>query len=345
MTCGDAHRLLVREDATASERVELAAHLAGCLACREDAELLRGDVVDEFAPATTLAVGDRIDRYQIIRVLGSGGMSVVFEARHVELKKRVALKVLHRTLVASPEANARFARDASLVARLKGEHICRVNMLGRMPDGEPYMVLEFLDGEDLCAKVARQGPLPVATSVDYVLQASIGIAEAHHYGIIHRDIKPANLFRVLRPDGSALIKVLDFGIAKVRADARLDGLTRTGMPLGSMPYMSPEQLRSSKSVDERTDVWSLAATLHHLVVGEPPFGIEPAPIVALRIWDDEPSIPRHVPPGLAAAIARALHKDPRDRHVDIAELAIALAPFGSANARASSERIERILRR
>jgi eukaryotic-like serine/threonine-protein kinase len=346
--CSEAYRLVVQKPLSPADHQRLDAHLDDCASCREAAALLRTWTTGEWdapeppAPATTLTIGDTIGRFRIDEVLGAGGMSVVFAATHVEMPLRVAIKVLHRALVASTDANIRFTRDARLVAQLKSEHVCRLQTLGRLSDGEPYMVLELLDGEDLHRALGR-GPLPVMTAVDYMIQACSGLAEAHRKGIVHRDIKPANLFRVTRPDGAPLIKLLDFGIAKDLFDAIQ--LTRTGAQIGSLPYMSPEQLRSSRSVDQRTDIWSLGVTLFHLIAGFLPFDCEGSfSEVAVRIWSERPrALPAEVPSPLSDTLARTLARDPADRPGNVAELARALAPYASGAGRADSERVERIL--
>ncbi len=284
-------------------------------------------------------------RYRIDRVLGEGGMGIVLAATHVDAGHKVAIKILREELLGSAQAVERFLREAQAAVKLRGSNVATVLDVSRLPGGLPYIVMELLAGEDLQAVLAARGPLPPAVAVDHAIQACAGLAEAHANGIVHRDIKPANLFLTARPDGTPLVKVLDFGIAKLRSAIAQDGLTRTGMMMGSIYYMSPEQLRSARSVDARADVWSLAATLHHLLAGTPPFPGSSLADVSARIWNDAPApLPANVPPGLGEALHAALVKQPEQRTADVASLAAALAPFGSAGADAAAERVARILR-
>src|SRR5215470_933873 len=177
-------------------------------------------------------------------------MGVVVAATHLHLQQRVALKFLLPELVHGPAIVERFVREARASAQLRGEHVCRVADVGAFDGGAPYIVMELLEGSDLASLLERQGVLPVQRAADYVLQACVGIAEAHALGIVHRDLKPANLFLTARPDGTPLIKVLDFGIAKAQTDRNFS-LTQTSAVLGSPGYMSPEQLRSTRDVDVR----------------------------------------------------------------------------------------------
>ena len=343
MTCRDFIPLLVRNALPLPEQVRLDAHLASCEACREAAELLRIDAPPEPALVDGVELGSTVENYRIDKLIGTGGMSLVYAATHAVTGHRVAIKLMRRELVASAELVERFTREASLVARLRGEQICRITTFGQLASGAPYMVLELLHGEDLHA-VLERGPLTVPTVVDHVLQACAGLAEAHAQGIVHRDLKPANLFVIARPDGSPLLKILDFGIAKLRFTSPDHLLTRTGARLGSLPYMAPEQLRSSRTVDTRADIWSLGVTLQQLATGELPFSTRHSPAdTAIRIWTDEPAPPHGVPPGLADVVHACLAKDPRDRPGDVARLAAALAPFGGPRAIESSARVARIL--
>src|SRR5438552_2214501 len=199
-------------------------------------------------------------KYQVGRLLGRGGMGVVVAARHLLLDTDVALKFL---LTTEPGVVERFSREARAAARLQSEHVGRVLDVGALPDGSPFMVMEYLAGEDLSQVLAR-GPLSVTDAVDYLLQACEAIAEAHALGIVHRDLKPANLFLAQRAHGRSMVKVLDFGISRGGATASRLTLTGTGV-LGSPQYMSPEQWTEARAVDARSDVWSLGVVLYEMI--------------------------------------------------------------------------------
>jgi serine/threonine-protein kinase len=291
--------------------------------------------------------GDIIaDKFRVKRVLGRGGMGVVVAVDHLQLHEPYAMKFLLPHALQSDETVERFLREARAAVRIKSEHVARVADVGQLPDDVPYLLMEYLEGTDLADRLA-QGPLPIPEAVEYVLQACAGIAEAHALGIIHRDLKPSNLFLTRRSDGAPLIKVLDFGIAK--AIDRGEGaasLTATQAVFGTPAYMSPEQIRSAKNVDFRTDIWSLGVILYELVTGALPFPGESAAALLAAISADEPIPLRErrpaAPPELEAAIARSLAKDRKNRFATIAEMAYALAPFAGPNSVVNVERIMRL---
>ncbi|HEY1816748.1 MAG TPA: serine/threonine-protein kinase [Kofleriaceae bacterium] len=282
-------------------------------------------------------------KYRIDRVLGQGGMGMVVAATHVQLNQPVALKFLLDEMIGEPTIVERFSREARASAQLRGEHVCKVSDVGTLDNGAPYIVMELLTGRDLASLLAGNGPMPVATVVDYMLQACLGLGEAHAHGLVHRDLKPANLFLTQRPDGSPLIKVLDFGIAKAPTDTNMS-LTRTASVMGSPGYMSPEQLRSARGADVRSDVWSLGVIMYELVAGRPPFSAESITEMALRVaMDPTPQLAMPMPPGFDAIVYRCLEKDPSYRFQDVAQLARALSQFGGPRGSEIASAVARVL--
>jgi hypothetical protein len=286
-------------------------------------------------------------KYRVGRVLGQGGMGFVVVATHLQLEQRVALKFLLPNAMKSPEVVTRFAREAQAAARIQGEHVARVLDVGQLESGAPYMVMEYLEGEDLEATLVRRGPLPIAEAVGYLLQGCEAVAQAHSLGIVHRDLKPANLFLAKRPGGTPVIKVLDFGISKSPPSVGNPGLTQTTSMFGSPPYMSPEQVTSTRSADARSDIWSLGAVLYELLTFHRPFNGESVPALFVAILHRDPEPPRvhraEIPPALDVAVMRCLQKDPRSRFPEVAALAAALAPFGPPGSDQSVERIAHML--
>ncbi len=288
-------------------------------------------------------------KYRIERVLGQGGMGVVVAAMHLQLNQRVAIKLLLEG--ASAEIVERFQREARAAVRLKCQHVARVIDVGELPAGEPYMVMEYLDGNDLSQIVRGSGALSVHDSVLYLLHACEAIGEAHSIGITHRDLKPANLFLTRAADGSSTVKVLDFGISKTAESESAEGegmsLTKTTAVLGSPLYMSPEQMKSARSADARSDIWSLGAILYELLTGGVPFNAMTFTELVLMVNMEVPrsiaTIRADVPPGLEAAVLKCLEKKPDNRFANVAELAFALAPYGPPQAQASADRVARTL--
>jgi serine/threonine-protein kinase len=268
-------------------------------------------------------------KYVVERVLGEGGMGVVFAARHVRLGQRVAIKVLGSGLRGHPELVQRFEREARAAGSLTSAHAVRVFDIDVTEDGTPFIVMELLAGRDLAKIVDVDGPQPVVRAVRWLIEACDAIAEAHELGIVHRDIKPSNLF--LTDDGGrSIVKVLDFGIAK-RVSRNEAAITQALAPLGTPHYMSPEQVRCAKDVDARTDVWSLGVTLYEMVCGRPPFAHESSSACIAAIAADPVPDPRTFRPELgadiAAVIMKALEKNADKRYQSVAELVAALAPF------------------
>lgn len=301
-----------------------------------------------------VAVGEVLaGKYRVERVIGVGGMGVVVQAMHLDLDRRVALKFMLVDVIGhSADAVARFLREGRAAAMLQSEHVARVMDVGRLETGEPYMVMEFLEGQDLSDVLREHGPLSVERAVSYVLQACEAIAEAHAAGIVHRDLKPSNLFLSQRSDGTPLVKVLDFGISKVvrpKGEASSSaGITSTQAILGSPAYMSPEQVRSSKNVDARTDIWALGIILYEMLTCRSPFEGESVAALIAAIASDSPvSIMERRPdlPSLAGEVVmRCLHKDPAKRFASVAELANGLQPLASPDDALLVSRIVRVQR-
>jgi len=283
-------------------------------------------------PEDLLAGNDLVaGRYRLETVLGMGGMGYVMSATQVEpggAGRRVAIKFMLPDALRSASLHSRFVREAEAIGRLRSEHVCRLLDTGRLPGGAPFMVMEHLLGADLERLVSDQGPLPLWEAADYTLQILEAIAEAHSQGIIHRDLKPANVFRAWVGDEVALIKVLDFGVAKAA-----DGLhsTATDSVMGSPAYMAPEQIVSSKRVDERADIYSIGAILYFLLTGKPPFEAEQLPALCLKVLNEDPAPPSLHRPDLPAEvdeiILTCMARDQLNRYPNAAELAFALLPF------------------
>ena len=272
-------------------------------------------------------------KYRVERVLGMGAMGVVVAAMHVDLDERRALKILRPQLASHPEAIERFLREARSAARLKSQHVARVHDMGRLPSGAPYLVMEYLEGTDLKALLASRRRLPAGEATRYLLQACEAIGEAHRHGIVHRDLKPANLFLTRGASGAPLVKVLDFGIAKVRTPEGGGDITGGESLLGTPLYMSPEQMRGASSVDGRSDIWSLGAILYELTTGELPFSGGSVTAICAAVIADPPRPPRSIAPDLSPAfeaiILKCLEKKASERYESISELVFALRPFSS----------------
>jgi serine/threonine-protein kinase len=311
---------------------------------KDDTKVYGAPMSTEQAILAGLQPGDVLaGKYRVERVLGAGGMGVVVAAHHIQLDEKVALKFLLPESLEDTEAVSRFMAEARRAVKIKSEHVARVTDVGQLESGAPYMVMEYLLGEDLDEWLER-GPLPVEQAVDFILQASEAVAEAHSLGIVHRDLKPANLFCIQRPDGRPAIKVLDFGISKVTTPgAEGHDMTRTNSVVGSPFYMSPEHLMASKSVDARTDIWALGVILFELVTGCRPFEAEALTELAVKVATQAApplrSFSPDVPAGLEQVVAKCLEKDRTARYQSVGELAVALQEFAPAAARLSVERI------
>ena len=285
-------------------------------------------------------------KYRVVRTLGRGGMGVVVEAFHLELQVPVAIKVLLPDFMAYAEAATRFQREARAVTRLTSQHVARVIDVDTLPSGEPFIVMEHLKGQDLAARGREPMPLSVGEAIDIFVQACDAIADAHANGIVHRDIKPANVFLATRSNGEPIVKVLDFGVSKVLSGSTSEvSLTQTTTILGSALYMSPEQMRSAKNVDARTDIYALGACLYEMLARRPPYVASSFPELCAMVYSGPPmSITEWSPDvssGLAKVIEKSLAHEADARYASVAELVHAIAPFAEEETRA---RIEAILK-
>lgn len=304
---------------------------------------------------TSLRLGDVLaDRYVLDALVGEGGTGIVVSATD-RGGRRVAIKFL-KTALASEEIRLRFAREASAIQTIHSEHVVVVLDVGASaaePSGLPYMVMEFLEGRDLARVLREDGPLSVEDSVACMLQACEALEAAHGVGIIHRDLKPANLFLTRAPDGGPHVKVVDFGISKITepdllapvrdSSPTFNDVTAATAVLGSPRYMAPEQIRSSKHVDARADLWSVGAVLYQLLTGRHAFDAESAMLAAVKVLTAEPeplrALAPHVPAELEAIVVACLAKDADGRPRSARALSAALRPFASARVLASLDRI------
>jgi serine/threonine-protein kinase len=286
-------------------------------------------------------------KYRVEKVLGRGAMGVVVAAIQVALDRRVCLKFMTKEGQHQREYVERFEREALAAAKLQNQHTAKVLDFGRLDSGAPYIVMEYLDGKDLSATIKDRGPFDVEQAVTLILQACEGLAEAHALGIVHRDVKPANLFLAKTPDGSVCLKVVDFGVAKVRVGDL--SLTSSAAVLGSPYYMSPESLNGAKDLDGRTDVWALGVTLYEMLSGGAlPFQGDNVSLLMAAICLQQPaplqSYRPDVPTGLCVVIEHALEKMRDKRFETVSAFAAALAPYAPGRAAPYVERMAKVQR-
>ena len=302
-------------------------------------------------PTPPIALGGVVaGKYRVDRVIGFGGMGIVCAATHVELGNAIAIKFIRPERASDERTVARFLTEARAAAQLHSQFACRVMDCGRLPGGSPYIVMEYLVGEDLRSLVSTRGPLSIEEAVALGLQACEALAEAHSKHIVHRDVKPENLFIAEAPGGAHQLKVLDFGISKQLSPLGPQrALTDSTESMGSPSHMSPEQMIDPAGVDSRTDIWSLGVVLYEILTGQMPFPGETGPQLCANVMTTEPIAPQahhaEIPDGLARAVLRCLEKDRARRFRDVGELSLALKPFGGAAGALTADRVERIFGR
>ncbi|MCB9596859.1 MAG: protein kinase [Sandaracinaceae bacterium] len=353
MPCLDDAKLeqLLRGGLAGEALGEVDAHLDTCADCRarlgrkaRRAASAPGATRDERLPLRELDpapdpyLGRVIaDRYAIKRRLGGGGMGTVYEAEHVLIGRRVAVKVLLPQWASQREVVRRFQNEARAAGTLRHPGILEALDMGRTEEGTPYLVLDYLEGRDLEAVMDAEAPLSVARAVDIVRTIGDAVGAAHAAGIIHRDLKPENVF--LTDQGQ--LKVLDFGISKITSSLATGPLTAPGAVMGTPMYMAPEQFEDASKADPRSDIWALGVILYRALTGELPFVADTLPGLLLAIVDGEATPPDarrpDVPAGLAAVVMKALSPRPDDRYTTIEELSAALAPFAATPEASSPE--------
>ena len=279
--------------------------------------------------ATASLINQTIGNYRVSKLLGEGGMGVVYLAQHPVIGRKVAIKLLHAVLARDQDIVSRFFNEARAIHMIAHENIVEILDFGQTTDGQPYFIMEFLEGEALSDAVAR-GAMPPDQVATIGGQMCKALGAAHAKGIVHRDLKPHNVQMITKPDGSPSVKILDFGVAKILSspDGAQSVKTRTGSLMGTPLYMSPEQCKGAGTLDHRTDIYSLGVMLFEMLAGRPPFIAEGVgELFAKHMLEEAPPLldfAPHVPPHMAAAVMKSLQKEPRDRFESMEEFRKAL---------------------
>jgi len=294
------------------------------LVCPADQTPLQADATIADVPLDPLLNRVFDEKYRLKERLGGGGMGTVYRATHLLIDRPVAIKVLSQRFVGDETAQQRFRREARAAGRMQHPNAVSVTDFGATADGYLYIVMELLEGHTLRDVLMREGPLDIARAVSIMLQTCAAVAAAHDAGLIHRDLKPANIFIAQRPDTLAVVKVLDFGVAKFAVEEQADDdyqtLTQVGALIGTPRYMSPEQCSGSGPVTTASDVYSLGIILYEMLSGAPPFNAEtPLAIVFRQVSEPPPPLPASVPEKLRAIVERTLAKDPTKRFANAEE--------------------------
>jgi serine/threonine-protein kinase len=287
-------------------------------------------------------------KYRVERVLGAGAMGVVLRVTRLGADGILALKFLRPSVARDAVAAKRFLREAAAAGRIQSRHVVKILEVGELASGAPYLVMEYLDGATLASHLEGGKRLSLEQACNFAGQLAEGVAAAHAMGVLHRDLKPANLFICHGDDGHDLLKIVDFGVSKLLDDEGGDGhLTRTQTSLGSPLFMSPEQMRSARTVDFRADQWSVGAVLYRMATGHLPFDGTSLPRLCLQVLQAEfmPVTTRcpDLPAEFGAVVERCLRLSPGDRFADMAELAEALVPFAGTGGRERADRCREIL--
>jgi serine/threonine-protein kinase len=287
-------------------------------------------------PPSIYALGTVFGHYKLEKLLGIGGMGSVYAAKHQQLDKGVVVKILHPEFATNPTLRDRFMQEGRAASRVRHEHVVDVTDMG-VAHGVPFLVMEHLEGETLLAMIKREGPLPIERAVDILLPVIAAVSSLHRRGVIHRDIKPDNIFLSRLPSGALHPKLLDFGIARILAGASARALTSMDDVLGTPAYMSPEQLKSTRRVDERTDQYALGLVLYECVTGQCPFKDAHVPTTAGRVLKGDFPAPRELRPDLPVeleeAILCAMSRDRERRFPAVESIGQELIPFASSAAR------------